>query len=277
MLCFKDWVIDRLKVSLMVQFKSSDRLNIMRKNKRQEIILREVSLHNKVLSVELSEQLNVSNDTIRRDIAELVDKGVVAKVHGGAISKSFVAPFNPESITYAAEEKQTIARKAISVLKNNMVVLTEGGTTMIELAKLIPSSLKATFITISPQVGIVLAQHANLDVIGIGGKLMENANLYVGASVVEQLSGLKADFCILGANALSLEGGLTDTDWEVVQVKRALIRAAKKSIVVSVSEKLNTVRWLKICGIEEIDYLITELDPTDPLLVNFVQKNITVL
>lgn len=249
----------------------------MRKNKRQEIILREVSLHNKVLSVELSEQLNVSNDTIRRDIAELVDMGVVAKVHGGAISKSFVAPFNPESITYAAEEKQTIARKAISLLKNNMVVLTEGGTTMIELAKLIPSNLKATFITISPQVGIVLAQHANLDVIGIGGKLMENANLYVGASVVEQLSGLKADFCILGANALSLEGGLSDTDWEVVQVKRALIRAAKKSVVVSVSEKLNTVRWLKICGIEEIDYLITELDPTDPLLVNFVQKNITVL
>jgi DeoR/GlpR family transcriptional regulator of sugar metabolism len=249
----------------------------MRKNKRQEIILREISLHNKVLSVELSEQLNVSNDTIRRDIAELAERGEIAKIHGGAISTSFVSPFNPESITYAAAEKQLIARKAISLLKNNMVILTEGGTTMIELAKLIPSNLKATFITISPQVGIVLAQHGNLDVIGIGGKLMENANLYVGASVVGQLSDLRADFCILGANAFSSEEGLTDADWEVVQVKKALIKAAKKVVIVSISAKLNTVKWLKICGTDEIDYLVTELDPADPLLFSFIQKGIAVL
>ena len=89
----------------------------MKKNKRQEIILEEISLHNKVHSVELSELLQVSNDTIRRDIAELDEQGLISKVHGGAISKSFVSPFNSDNITYAAEEKQLIAKRPCLCLK----------------------------------------------------------------------------------------------------------------------------------------------------------------
>ncbi|WP_353124521.1 DeoR/GlpR family DNA-binding transcription regulator [Parapedobacter pyrenivorans] len=249
----------------------------MRKSKRQEAILREIDLHNKVFSVELSEQLNVSDDTIRRDLHELAQEGKIIKVHGGAISKSFVAPFNNEHVTYAVESKRKIASKAITLLKNNMVIITEGGTTMLELAKMIPSSLKLTIITISPQVAITLAQHDNLNVIGIGGKLIKNANLYIGASVVNQLAGLKADLCILGANAFSSEEGLTDADWEVVQVKKGLISSAKKVAVISISEKLNTVKWLNICAASQVNYLITEREPTDPLFTHFIQKNITVI
>lgn len=249
----------------------------MRKSKRQELILREIDLHNKVFSVELSEQLNVSDDTIRRDLHELAQEGKIIKVHGGAISKSFIAPFSNENVVYASEAKKHIASKAIKLLKNDMVILTEGGTTMLELAKMIPPSLKLTIITISPQVAITLAQHENLNVIGIGGKLEKNANLFIGASVVNQLSGLKADLCILGANAFSSEEGLTDLDWEVVQVKKALIRSSKKIAVISISEKLNTVKWLNICSANQVNYLITELDSGDPLLAHFTEKNITVM
>ncbi len=248
----------------------------MRKNKRREIILREIDLHNKVFSVELSEQLQVSDDTIRRDLHELALEGKVVKVHGGAMSKSFVSPFNTETISYAVEAKKVIAQKALTLLKNNMVVVTEGGTTMIELAKSIPPHMRVTFITISPQVAITLAQHEHLNVIGIGGKLMKDTNLFIGATVVNQLADLKADLCILGANAFS-DDGLSDADWEVVQIKKALIRAAKKVAVISISEKLNTTKWMNICPPSQIDYLITELDPTDPFLQNYVQKNITVI
>ncbi len=249
----------------------------MRKSKRQEIILREVDLHNKVFSVELSELLQVSDDTIRRDLNDLAQEGKIIKVHGGAMSRSFAAPFSTENISYAIEAKQQIAQKALSLFKNDMVIVTEGGTTMIELAKSIPPHLRVTIITISPQVAITLAQHEQLNVIGIGGKLMKNTNLYIGASVVNQLADLRADLCILGANALSAEDGLSDTDWEVVQVKKALIRAAKKVAVISISEKLHTTKWMNICPPGQIDFLITELDPAEPFLHNFVQKNITVM
>ncbi len=103
-----------------------------------------------------------------------------------------------------------------------MVVLTEGGTTILELAKLIPENLKATFFTISPQVAITLSDHSNLDVITIGGKLNKNANLHIGASLINQLMDIKVDLCLLGANAFSAEDGLTDMDWEIVQVKKRL-------------------------------------------------------
>ena len=174
------------------------------------------------------------------------------------------------------KQKKVIAQKALTLLKNNMVVVTEGGTTMIELAKSIPPHMRVTFITISPQVAITLAQHEHLNVIGIGGKLMKDTNLFIGATVVNQLADLKADLCILGANAFS-DDGLSDADWEVVQIKKALIRAAKKVAVISISEKLNTTKWMNICPPSQIDYLITELDPTDPFLQNYVQKNITVI
>src|SRR5690606_6794590 len=101
----------------------------MKKEKRQAIILREIDLHNKVLSVDLSEQLNVYDDTVRRDFKELAGQGKIIRVHGGAVSKSFVKPFNTENLVYALEAKKKIAKKTLTLFKNNMVILTEGGTT----------------------------------------------------------------------------------------------------------------------------------------------------
>ncbi len=100
---------------------------------------------------------------------------------------------------------------------------------ILEFAKMIPDTLKVTFFTISPQVAITLSEHSNLDVITIGGKLNKNANLHIGASVINELADLKVDLCLLGANAFSSEEGLTDMDWEIVQVKKAIIRASKKA------------------------------------------------
>jgi DeoR/GlpR family transcriptional regulator of sugar metabolism len=250
----------------------------MRKQDRLKAIIREINLHNKVLSTDLSVLLNVSDDTIRRDLKELADLGQVMKVHGGAVSKSFVAPFNVDNQVYSLQAKQRIAEKTIaSLFRNNMAILTEGGTTILELAKMIPSSLKATFFTISPQVAITLSEHSNLDVISIGGKLNKNSNLHTGASVINQLAEIKVDLAILGANAISAEEGLTDMDWEVVQVKKAIVRAAKRTAVICISEKLNTVQRIKICPPGQINHLITELSVNDPALMPYVHQDIGTL
>ena len=257
---------------------SNNNLNlVVKKHKRQALILRQIELHNKMLSVDLSEELNVSDDTIRRDLKELANEGKIIRVHGGAVSKSFVKPFNTENQVYALEEKRSIAQKTLALFKNNMVILTEGGTTILELAKVIPKNLRLTIITISPQVAIMLSEHDNLNVISVGGRLTKNANLHTGASVVNLLADIRADLCILGANAFSAEEGLTDMDWEIVEVKKALIRSAKKVAVISISEKLNSNKWLNICSTSQIDYLVTELDSSDTLLTPYIQKGITVL
>ena len=172
---------------------------------------------------------------------------------------------------------QQIAEKAIRLLKNDSVILTEGGTTILELAKMMPQHLKATVFTVSPQVAITLSGYSNLDVFTIGGRLQKNANLHVGSFTINQLADIKADICLLGANAFSLEEGLTDLDWEVVQVNKALIRASRKVAVLAISEKLNTIQAIRICPVDTIDYLITELDENHDLLADYRSSHLKLL
>lgn len=249
----------------------------MIKEERHKLIMREINLHNKVLSNDLSILLDVSEDTVRRDLKELVEEGYVIKVHGGAISKSLATPFMKDSTVYAKDSKQVIAEKTLSLIKKDMVILTEGGTTMLEFARIIPDHLTVTFFTISPQVAITLSEKSNLEVITIGGKLCKNANLHTGSSVINQLSEIKADLCLLGANGFSAEEGLTDVDWEIVQVKKAIIRSARKTAVLCISEKLNSSRRLRICDLNQVDYLVTELDPAHPIMGAYSKEGLMVL
>lgn len=249
----------------------------MLKAERHKLITRQVNLHNKVLSIDLSRLLNVSDDTIRRDFKELAKEGKILKVHGGAISPSFHFSFNKQNPVYALDAKKQIALKAQTLFKNDISILIEGGTTIIELARSIPENLRATFYTLSPQIAITLADHEKLEVITIGGKLSKNAYIHTGASVVNQLSEIKVDLCIIGANGLSVAEGLTDSDWEIVQVIKAMIRASQKSAVVCISEKLDTVQKLKICDFNAINYLITEASPDSPELAPYKKTSITLL
>lgn len=238
----------------------------MLKEERHKLIMREVNLHNKVLSADLSRLLDVSEDTIRRDFKELIEAGRILKVHGGAVSPSFHFAHNMQGEVYAREAKQAIAEKAKRLLKKDITVLIEGGTTIIELAKAIPNDLRATFFTLSPQVAIALSDHEKLDVISIGGKLSKNSNVHTGASVINQLAEIKVDLCIIGANGLSVAEGLTDSDWEIVQIIKAMMRSSQKVAVLSISEKLNTTQRLKVCDLQAVDFLITELPPDDSFL-----------
>jgi len=240
----------------------------MLKKERQSFILRQVNIHNKVLSSDLSLEMKVSEDTIRRDLNELSDEGKVMKVHGGALSKSFHLSIPPSNI-YSLDAKKTIAQKAVNLIKDGMFVLTTGGTTIIELAKALPAELCATFITGSIPAANEYTHHPNIELIFIGDKVSKTSQITVGGEAISKIRQLQADLCIVGTNALDTENGLTDNDWDVVQIKKAMIESSKKVVSLSISEKLNTNQRIKVCGLNEIDVLITELPPNDELLINY--------
>ncbi len=227
--------------------------------------MKQINLHNKVLSADLSLQLDVSEDTIRRDLNELSETGKLLKVHGGALSKSFHFPYQQNEI-YARDAKKLVANKAIKLLKEGMVILTGGGTTMIELAKLIPNNLEATFFTVSPLVALELSEHPLLTVILVGGQLSKNSQINIGAKAILDLSDIKVDLCFLGANGIDTKEGITDSDWEVVQVKKAMIKVSAKVAILSIAEKLNSVQKMKVCDLKQITYFITDATPTDSVL-----------
>ncbi len=249
----------------------------MLKKERQALILREVNIHNKVLLTDLSEKLEVSEDTIRRDLQELADAKQLIKVRGGALSKSYHAYSYREHDIYAHQEKTIIARKAISLLHDGMLILISGGSTNLEIARILPPELKATFFTGSLSTAMRLLEHPNSQTIFLGGQLSPTAKVAVGGEVVEQLAHLRPDICLMGANGVDPGEGLTDSDWDVVVVKRAMVKAASKTAVLAIAEKLNTVQRIKVCDLTGIDYLITDLDEAHETLQPYRSLGIKIL
>lgn len=249
----------------------------MLKKERQAYILHQVNLHNKVLSSTLCTEINVSEDTIRRDLQELADEGKIIKVHGGALSHSFNEVSFPINGVYSQGQKRIIANKAVSLIQNGMFVLTSGGTTIMELARCLPPQLKATFISGSIPVILEYMHHPNIEVIIIGDKISKNSKITVGSEAIAKIKQMKPDLCFLGTNAIDAEHGITDNDWEVVQLKKAMIESSKKVVCLSIAEKINTVQPIRVCSIDDIDVLITELDPANPALKSFSDAGIHVL
>jgi DeoR/GlpR family transcriptional regulator of sugar metabolism len=249
----------------------------MLKQERQAYILHQVNLHNQVLSASLSQGLEVSEDTIRRDLQELADSNKLIKVHGGALSLSFSDYHYPSTPIYAHAQKKLIARKAAALIQNDMIVTTTGGTTLIELARHLPPTLKATFISGSLPVALEYTHHPLIDVIVIGDKVSKNSRFTVGGEAISQIRRINADLCFLGVNAIDTGTGVTDNDWEVVQVKKAMVESARKVICVTISEKINSLMPFHVCPVEDLDMLITELPPDDPLLESYRQRGIEIL
>ena len=248
----------------------------MLKTERQAFILHNVNLHNRVLSSDLSITINVSEDTIRRDLQELAEHSKLIKVHGGALSKSFHSSFNSSKV-YAIESKKRIAQKAASLISDGMFVLTSGGTTIIEMAKALPENLHATFITGSLPAALEYMHHPAIEVILIGDKLSKSSQITVGGEAISQIKQIKADICFLGTIALEVVHGLTDNDREVVQVKKAMIESSAKVVSLAISEKINTTQRIKVCETTAIDLLITELDVDDALLWPYKKLGIEIL
>ena len=247
----------------------------MLKKERQEFILHQLNLHNKILCADLSNKMGVSDDTIRRDLQELAQEDKLIKVHGGALSKSFHTAFDRKMV-YNLEDKHIIAQKTAALVQSGMYILTSGGTSILEFAKSLDTNLNATFFTCSLNAAIEFAHHPSIEVVMIGDKVSKDSMLTTGASAVQTIESIQADLCILGINSLDTQFGLSENDWEVVQIKKAMIKASKKTICIGISEKLNSQQKIKVANLDEIDILVTELDPDDPTLLPFKHKGLTI-
>lgn len=251
----------------------------MNKKQRHQIILNEVHIHNRVLLTDLAGILKVSIDTVRRDVTELDSLMKLKKVHGGAVSNGFNFYSGRNREIYKLDKKTIIAQKGISLLNKGDVILISGGSTNLELVKLIPKNLNLTFFTPSLPMAIELLNNVseNEDVIFIGGKLSRRSQLATGGSSIHILSEIKADICFIGTGYLDVNEGITAIDWEISQMKKAMLNASKKIVSLTISEKLDTINRYKICDINRLDTLVTELDPNSAILNKYNLQNIEVL
>jgi DeoR family fructose operon transcriptional repressor len=246
----------------------------MLKEERQRLILGEVELHNRILLTDIAEMLDVSVDTVRRDVKELDAEEKLRKVHGGAVSLGFVSPATAGGPTYALEEKRAIASKALGMLREGAVIFIDGGTTCLELARMIPENRELTCFTLSLPVALQLLQKPKIKVILLGGEVSNTSQMCMGPVVIQALSEIRVDYGFIGTGYVDALHGLTEIDWDVVQLKKAVVRASKKTVLLCISEKLNSQHRFRTCDISAINTLITELSPEHNLLNPFREHEI---
>lgn len=248
----------------------------MHKRERQDQILKMLREEKKVYSTDLSVRLDVSEDTIRRDLKELANEGKLLKIHGGALNTAQkVYSYQDEEI-FDHDKKLAMAQKALELIEDNDVLIIGGGTTNFELVSLMPPELGVTVFTYSLPIAMRLSDHPKIDVILFGGKLMKSAQITIGLDMIQYISKIRADKCFLGASGIDMSSGLMEIDWEVSQLKKAIIAVSDQVVVMSTAEKIDTKQRFRVVGLESIHTLITEVAPEDGKLAGYRSRGIQV-
>jgi DeoR/GlpR family transcriptional regulator of sugar metabolism len=229
---------------------------------RRQVILEQLHRDGRVVATELSDALDVSIDTVRRDLRELADTGQVRRVHGGALPPVVGARAYEVRREQATAAKQAIARRTVSMLQDDQVILLDAGTTTLEVARSLPPTLHATVITNSPAIAVELAEHPSVEVAMLGGIVAKEPRAVVGAATVEALRSIRADVLVLGVCSLHPEIGITVLELEESYVKRAMVASAADVVAVSAADKLGSAGPYVVAPITELTHLVVE-EPLD--------------
>lgn len=238
----------------------------MLKEERFQFILNKLQTDQKVLLNLTSKELNVSEYTVRRDIRELSDRGLLKVVRGGALPHT-PGPRNlKDRLHYSNENKQIIAKKALSLLHDDQVVIFDGGTSVLAVASLIPKELKITVVTNSFPIVNMLEEHENIELIFAGGRYLKNSGVTTGFETIQSFQKIRADICFLGVCSIHLSMGVTVPHYEESEVKKTMVENSGQVIALSLLEKLGTAEPFFVCPINTLDTIITDVDPEEPAL-----------
>lgn len=229
----------------------------MLKEERQKKLLQKLAAEGKIVASKLAMELAVSEDTIRRDLLELDEKGKLVRVYGGALPVARPVVDYLERENRDVDRKQRMAKKAIDYLERDQLIAVDGSSANLILVRSLPDDLPLTLVTNSYPIAAACNGKA-IDVIIIGGHLLRQTMTIVGDVAAEQASRYHPDICFIGTYAIHPEYGLTIPYHAEVSVKQSLIRASSKVISIINPEKFNTVSRYHICGIESFTTLITD-------------------
>lgn len=208
----------------------------------------------------LAKDLSVTPETVRRDLTALERRGVVRRVHGGAIpvERLGIEPGVADREGRAAGQKERIARAALDELPEGGSVILDAGTTTVRLAELLPTDRELTVVTHSIPVASVLVSRANISLHLLGGVVRGRTLAAVGEWTRRQIAEVFADVAFMGTNGLSIERGLTTPDLAEASVKRALIDAARRTVVLTDSSKYGREDFARVAPLGDIDTIVTD-------------------
>lgn len=222
-------------------------------------IMGSLRVRDSVAVAELATHYGVSEMTIRRDLDELAQQGVVRRVRGGALSlllRGEEPPFAARE-REAVEAKRRIGVAAAGLLADGEAVLLDGGTTALEVARAVRDR-RLTVVPLAMQAAAELSTAPRLRLVLPGGEVRPGELNFKGPLTESSIRALRFDTAVLGCCGLSAEHGLTAQDLPEVAVKQAAMAAARRVVVVCDSGKFSRVAFGAVCPLERIDIVVTD-------------------
>ena len=227
---------------------------------RQDEILALIQQEKRVSVTALVERFAVVGETIRRDLADLEQRGLIRRVHGGAIPVERVVFEPPIEARHdlMRSEKDRIALAALAELPCEGSAFIEAGSTTSFLAGVLPADCKLTIVTNGGYIATSLARHPGITVLSVGGRVRPRSLACVDDWALETLSRLRVTVAFLGTNGISIENGLTTPDPAEAAVKRAMLSIAQHTVLLADHSKIGVASLLRYGDVNQIHTLITD-------------------
>ena len=229
---------------------------------RHEWLLHQVAEQHRVGTNAAAGVLGVSADTIRRDLRQLHHRGLVRRVHGGAVR---ISPLSPSFAGRSADESPERGRLAdaiISRLRPGQVIGLDAGSTTAEIATRLPPSLEVTIITNNPAPALALTDHPSASDILVGGDVDLRWMATTGTTAVDTIRAHHLDLAIVGVCSFDHEAGATTRSQNEVHTKRAFIESAAETLIPIESSKLGTVAPFRVVDATLAQIVVADPEPT---------------
>lgn len=228
---------------------------------------------------ELMKLFDVSIETIRRDLEYMEEHGMLERVYGGAVPaqpRATEPSYSTREIKHY-KEKKAIGERAVELVKDEDVIAIDIGTTTLEFAKALVGKRRITVITNSMKIAMVLSEDTDIRVLMVGGEVRSGEFSVSGYMADNDMGHFITDKYFLGVGGLSLSKGITDYHLEESNLRRIVIENTQKVIALADHSKIGAVAMNKICGLDQVDTLVTDSNVDSFIVESLTDSNIEVI
>lgn len=240
---------------------------------RHEKILAKLNEKGKVEVPDLSESLDVSEVTIRKDLRILEEKGLLFRTHGGASKSNPYTSDKPlqEKEFVHSSEKNSIAKEACKLIGDTDSIILASGTSILAMARCLNPQHHLNVITSAINVSMELSKHENIDILQLGGQLRHSSNSVVGAYAESFLNNITCGMYFLGVDGIDLDFGITTTNLGEASLNQKCIEVAQVTVVLADSSKFGKRGFGRICNLDQVQHIITD-DGVSPEIVQELEN-----
>lgn len=231
---------------------------MMDKKDRMEYIADSLKRNRRIHITTICTELGVSDDTLRRDLAEMESQGLLTRVHGGAVPRSDTSVKILERYDTERQAKKRMAEKLVALLQDGDTLLIDGGTSNLEVAKALPRDMTLTVFTNSFPIANELFSHIRHHTQFIGGEVDGEGQVTLGISTYRELQTLRTDWAIIGVSDLHPTEGAFCIKREEALIKSAILERGRKRVVMASSKKLDRARTYRIASLADITHIVSD-------------------